>query len=191
MSGMAVPEWTGDLKQKFYEMAKDMPAQQQLEQVEFHKILDFSTHFAEWRTRKDDIIIHFFPRDGKTDRWEDGHYIPKCRECKREVPVEMLSTKKAVACPHCGHAGLVYVPGRQENKISISALNGTEEMLKKAIDAAWMGDAAVEFIPELGAYAVQLRNAKNTLEVVGEKFVDKISEEYDHLLETEEKPSGE
>jgi hypothetical protein len=182
MSGMPVPSWTNELKQKFYEEAKKVPPQSGLEPIEFHKIDVFSTHFAEWSVRESDLIVHFFPREGKGDQWSDGHYLTKCRECKAEVPVEVARARKP--CPHCGHLGLIYVPGRGEDKSSVS-LEGTEGLLKQAIDKAWMGDAAVELIKELGAFVVQLQGAKNTAALVGEKFIDKICEEYDRLLEAD------
>jgi DNA-directed RNA polymerase subunit RPC12/RpoP len=182
MAGMNVPEWTEDLKQKFYEMSKTVPSESSLTPLTFRAITEFSTHFAEWGIRENDVLIHFFPRDGKDDSWEEGYYLPKCKRCKAPVPEEIAQNNKP--CPSCGHMGLIYVPGRKEAKTALSSLNEAEPMLKKAIDAAWMGDAAVEFMPELGAWVVQLQGAKNTAVVSdGNKLVDKICEEFDKLLE--------
>ena len=48
-----------------------------------------------------------------------------------------------------------------------------------------MGDAAVEFVPELGAWVVQLQGAKNTAVAAGGNvLVEKICEEFDKLLES-------
>ena len=121
MAGMNVPEWAGELKQKFYEMSKEVPSESSLTPLDLNAITEFSTHFAEWDTRENDVIIHFFPRDGQDDRWEEGHYLPKCTKCKAPVPDELAQNKKP--CPSCGHMGLIYVPGRMEAKTSVSSLN--------------------------------------------------------------------
>ena len=183
MPGMPVPEWAEDLKQKFYEMSKEVPSESSLTPIDLSAITEFSTHFAEWDTRENDVIVHFFPRDGKDDVWEDGYYLPKCKRCKASIPDELAQNKKP--CPSCGHMGLIYVPGRNEAKTSVSSLNEAEPMLKKAIEAAWMGDAAVEFVPELGAWVVQLQGAKNTaIAAGGNALVEKICEEFDKLLDS-------
>jgi len=183
---MPVPEWAGDLSIKMVEALQNHPPNLQHGVVGLKAITCFSSFFAEYDERDDDLIVHFFPRNGEVDEWRDGQYLNRCYSCHRDVPAELAQARKP--CPKCGHVGLVYVPGRREEKTTAQFPKNMEDLLKQAINSAWMGDAAVELVPELGAYVVQLQGAHNTLRVVGEeKFMDKLCETLDSLMD---KPTG-
>jgi predicted RNA-binding Zn-ribbon protein involved in translation (DUF1610 family) len=185
---MPVPEWTGELREKMFEKAKGLPEKSRLTPLDMNAVTGFSTHFAEWFVREDDVLVHLFPRAGKEDRWADGHYLPKCHRCHADVPEELAKAKKP--CPKCGHMGLVYVPGRREAKAECRFPDNVKELIQAAVDAVWMGDAAVEEVQELGAWVVQLQSAKNTAVTLGGSvFVDKVCEEFDKRLEQAAEPS--
>jgi len=180
---MVVPEWAGDLREKMGDMFREVPDQSSTEPVRLVPVTDFSTFFAEHTTRDSDVIIHFFPRAGEGDQWTAGHYLNRCQKCRRELSNEEMTDKKP--CPECGSIGRVYVPGRRESKAEVAFDDGIRDLIKKAVDSTWEGDVAIEQVEELGAFVVQLQGAKNTASVVGGKFVDKICEGLDALLEPE------
>lgn len=153
---MPVPEWAEELKDKFFD-SQQVLADAKLDVCEKLPVLCFSTFFAEWEPRKDDILIHFFPRAGATDVWSDGHYVNRCRNCRSEVPP--ASARENKACERCGHLGRIYVPGRRELRAEIKFPTAMQEILLKAADSVWEGDVAIESIPELGAYVVQFQDA--------------------------------
>jgi DNA-directed RNA polymerase subunit RPC12/RpoP len=179
---MPVPEWAGELREKMFEKAKGLPDTSTLITLDMNAITCFSTLFAEWFVREGDVLLHLFPRNGQQDQWTDGHYLPKCQRCHADVPLEIAKAKKP--CPQCSHLGLVYVPGRREAKADCRFPDNIRELIKEAVDAAWMGDAAIDEVQELGAWVVQFQSAKNTAVVLGgNKFVDKVCEELDKRLE--------
>ena len=182
MPGMPVPEWTSDLHEKMFEKNKGLPETSSLIHLDLNAITCFSTHFAEWLFREEDVLVHLFPRAGRDDPWTDGHYLPKCHRCHAEVPMEIAQAKKP--CPKCSSMGLVYVPGRREAKADCRFPDGIKDIIKAAVDAMWMGDAAIDEVTELGAWVVQFQSAKNTAQTLGGKaFVDKFCEALDQRLE--------
>jgi len=185
MPGMSVPEWAGELKEKMFEKAKSVPESSKMTLLDMNAITDFSTHFAEWFIREKDVLVHLFPRAGQEDRWDDGHYLTKCHRCHAEVPEEIAKAKKP--CPKCGHMGLVYVPGRRETKAECKFPENIKAIIQGAVDAVWMGDAAVEEVPELGAWVVQFQGGKNTAATLGDnKFIDSFCEAFDKGLDKKE-----
>jgi hypothetical protein len=123
--------------------------------VELVPVLEFSTLFAEWVFKDRDLLLHLFPRAGAADRW---------------YPAE--------------HRDGVYIPARREEKATVSFPGNMRDLIKEASDKTWMGDVAIDLVPELGAYAVQFQDSKNTVELIGPgKFVDKFCEALDALLE--------
>ena len=183
MCPMEVPEWAGDLTKKMAEEFERHPKNIQHGVVGLKAVTCFSTFFAEYDERDDDLILHFFPRAGDQDRWDEGQYLNRCSSCQREVPAELAKNRKP--CPKCGHIGLIYVPGRREEKAKAEFPSDMADRIKRAIDKVWMGEAAVELIPELGAYVVQLQSVLNTLHVVGEEnFVDSLCSSLDVQMES-------
>ena len=91
--------------------------------------------------------------------------------------------KEMKRCPKCGHSGLIYVPGRSEEATVVVFPANVKDLIKKAVDTIWMGDVAVELVPELKAYVVQFQKAKSTAKAVGlEKFVLQVCSKLNALL---------
>jgi len=182
MPGMVMPEWYYDTKDALSEVSastRPMTASP----VILEKITDLPRLFVEYTIKEDDVLLHLFPRAGVEDKWVEGHYEPQCKNCGAVVDV---SNREVKACGYCGHTGLVYTPGRSEEASALSFPENIKQLIKDAVDAMWVGDAAVELVPELGAYVVQFQRAKNTAILVGiEKFVRKACEPLNHLLVTE------
>ena len=136
--------------------------------VEFNRVTDYSTFWAEWEIREDDVLIHLFARAGRDDVWTDGHYIGRCRRCGRE-------RKELKGVCACGHMGLVYVPGRCEVRTATQFPGNMRDIIKRAVDACWMGNVAIESTADLyartdnelgvrpgqdpGAWVIQLQGA--------------------------------
>lgn len=180
MPGMPMPEWYEDAVEKMGDILAEPPPPMAAP-VEWERIHDLPNLFAEYGVKENDVLLHIFPRAGLEDKWHDGHYINRCHSCHNEVPIPD-DPKSIKRCPRCGHTGLDYVPGRAEAKPEISFLKkekwqGVVDLIKRAVDGAWMGTAAVEIVPEMEAFVVQLQRAKNTAKVVGlEKFARSICE---------------
>jgi len=176
---MPVPEWAGEMGGQMMDAlgnARDMGVTAK----SLEPVTNYSTFFAEWERREGDILIHLFPRSGAEDKWEDGHYLPVCHSCRYDMSREDAEARKP--CPKCGHVGLVYVPGTRETQAAIAFPGEVKDHIIGAMDDAWMGDFAVDLIPELGAAAVQVQDANLTdvaLSQLLEKFFDSLDERLD------------
>lgn len=155
---MPVPGWAKEAReQMFKEHEKIDYAKAGARPRDLKPIEAFSTHFAEYEVKGNDVLVHLFPRGDENDRWypeeyKDGKYYP----ARREVKVE----------------GVVFP-------------DDVEKRVKDAVDKVWQGSVCIEMVPELGAIVVQFQNAKTTAEVLGvSKFVDKFCEELDSSLES-------
>ena len=178
-NGMPVPEWAGDAKEQMMD-ALGNEREMGVTARSLEPVTDYSTFFAEWERRKMDVLIHLFPRNGADDKWEDGHYLPICRECRNDMARE--DAEQGKACPRCGNVGLVYMPGTREVQSSIAFPGAVKDSVAAAMDDAWMGDFAIDLIPELGAVAVQVQDANLTDDALGqllEKFFDSLDERLD------------
>lgn len=181
MSGMPMPEWVGEAKEEWDKSAAHKGAPFKVR--EMTPVTSFSTLFAEYFFQEDDFVMHLFPRNGRGDVWEEGQYVDQCRACRSRV-VMPKDLKKMEPCPRCGHCGLVYIPGRKEEKATVIFPGDMRDRILKAADATWMGDVAIDLVVELGAYAVQFQRAKTTATLVGpEKFADGFCSKLDELLE--------
>ena len=183
MTSMPTPSWAEEMKDQMAEAYQNVEAAK-FKPIDLSKITSFSTFFAEWMLKDKDLLVHLFPRDGAGDRWDDGKYINRCRNCRAEVEYpKRLNEMKP--CHRCGHTGLVYVPGRVEERSTKAEFPADmADYIKSAADKVWMGDVAIDYAPELGAFAVQFQHAKNTLNTVGEsEFLDKFLEELDKIIE--------
>ena len=178
---MPMPEWYEDAKEQLEDTGKQ-PEKLSFQPVELEKVEKFPTHFAEYELQEGNVLVHLFPRGGLEDAWNEGHYINRCHNCKAEV--EMPSRPAELKpCPKCGHTGLIYVPGRTEEKAEVAFPADAKDLIKEALDTMWAGDAALDFVEELGAYAIQFQSARNTAMVVGlPEFVEKFCEALDHRL---------
>lgn len=157
MSGMAVPEWAKNAQEDLAKAHQGLSYEKAGASIrQLTPVTDFSTHFAEYEIKGNDVLVHLFPRGGNEDRWYPESY----------------------------NAEGTYIPGRREVKASVSFPKDAAARIKAAVDAMWQGSVAVEEVPELGAFVVQFQGAKTTSAVVGvDKFVDKFCEELDHRLE--------
>lgn len=181
MSEMSVPEWWDEAKEEWNKAM--IPVSAPFKVRELKPITSFSTLFAEYFFQKDDFVIHLFPRNGSGDQWKEGRYIDQCRSCRARVEMPK-DLSKMVPCPRCGHCGLVYIPGRMEEKATVVFPGDMRDRILKAADSSWMGDVAIDLVVELGAYAVQFQGAKTPVLTIGpEKFADGFCSVLDELLE--------
>lgn len=157
-NSMPVPEWAKDASNQLSKAYEGVDHSKSKTFVRDLTPVDiFSSHFAEYEIKKNDLLIHLFPRKGKEDRWYPESYNDKG----------------------------VYIPGRREVKAeNCSFPTDMRDRIKKASDSIWQGSVAIEAVPELGAFVVQFQNAKNTAAILGkEKFVDRFCEGIDEALE--------
>jgi len=150
--------------------------------VDLSKVDNFSTFFAEWMEKEGTLLVHLFPRAGSQDQWSDGHYILRCRSCRAEVSEEVGRNRKP--CPRCGHIGLVFVPGRVEEKSKVRFPGDVLARTKRAADAAWVGDIAIDQVPELAAIVVQFKSAPGDKRAQIE-LMDQFFTAFDQELEKE------
>jgi DNA-directed RNA polymerase subunit RPC12/RpoP len=115
-----------------------------------------STLFGRFESQEDDVLVQLFPRAGEEDTYFVGEYLPKCKGCGSEVPAQNKVYKK---CRRCGHTGLVYVPGRLEQKVDgLDFPSNMESIIKQACHKIWSGEVmGPEFVPELGAWVLKFR----------------------------------
>jgi hypothetical protein len=180
---MPIPEWVDEAKQEWHKTATTRGAPFRVRVMT--PVTSFSTLFAEYFFQGEDFVFHLFPRNGAGDIWEEGRYTDWCRSChsRVEMPKDL---SKMVPCPRCGHCGLIYIPGRKEEKATVFFPGDMRDKILEAANAAWMGDVAIELVPELGAYAVQFQGAKTPASTIGpEKFADGFCSMLDTLLESE------
>lgn len=183
MAGMKMPEWYSEAKESLARVAS-APLPSMTPPLEMEKIVDLPSLFAKYSVKEADVLIHLFPRAGLDDQWTEGHYINRCRSCRAEVPMPR-SRLELRPCPRCRHTGLVYVPGRSEEASKVTFPPNVRDLIKRAVDAVWMGDVAIELVPELGAYVVQVQRAKNAAKLMGpENFVRRVCAKLDGLLPT-------
>jgi DNA-directed RNA polymerase subunit RPC12/RpoP len=179
---MPMPAWYQEAKEKMSKVLSEAPPPM-APPAEFEKITDLAYLFAEYCIKGSDVLLHLFPRLGEADAWADGHYVNYCRNCKAQVAVDSGNPKRLIACSCCGHTGLIYCPGRAEEASQAAFPPNARDLIKEAVDLIWLGDVAVELIPELGAYVVQLQKAKSTANVIGlDAFVRKACEPLNELL---------
>ncbi len=155
--GMVVPEWAEGAERQILDAHQGIDYESSgVKARELKKVLHFSTLFAEYEVREDTLLLHVFPRAGADDQYRPAEY----------------------------RDGKVYIPGRLEEKATVDFPISMKDILKTASDKAWMGDVAIDYVPELGAYVLQFQGAKNTVEVVGvAKFVDTLCGAVDEMLE--------
>jgi DNA-directed RNA polymerase subunit RPC12/RpoP len=182
------PAWTQDEKNqmlnKMVELAQKVPTEHPLIPVEQRPIDAFTTFFADWELKGDDVLFHFYPRAGAEDKWTTGHYEPHCASCGASVDVPK-TRRELKPCPRCSHTGLRYIPGRTEQPgLTAEFPSDMKERLKKAVDNLWMGEVAIDYVPELKSFVVQLQKASTSAKVFGyEQFADKLCSKVDELLD--------
>lgn len=141
------------------------------------RIDSFTTLFAEWELKQDDLLVHLFPRKGESDVWSDGQYLPKCRACGAE---RSLSLKER--CPKCQKNGLWYVPGRVEVKAGIEFPPTFQSSIIQVVDHMWSGSVALEFVHELSAYVLQVQGGATGIQDHS-AWMDRLCEALDKVLE--------
>lgn len=187
--GMPAPEWVGDAKSALYDaLGQHSFDNQSFRPRDLSPVTNFSTFFGEWEVKEEDILIHLFPRAGAEDRWTDGHYIPRCRRCRREAQVLEHSSEGAilrVSPCSCGHRGLIYIPGRREARSEKTNFPlDVATRIKQAADHVWEGELALEFVEELGAWVAQLQRAGSLKEDLRLSMLGWFFHRLDELLET-------
>lgn len=150
--------------------------------VDLSKVENFTSFFAEWTEKDGTLLVHLFPRAGADDKWSEGHYILRCVNCKAEVPEDIGRNRKP--CPRCGKVGLVFVPGRTEEKARIRFPGDVLARTKRAADAAWMGEIAIDQVPELAAVVVQFKSPPDSAEAQIE-LMDQFFTAFDQELDKE------
>jgi hypothetical protein len=126
--------------------------------VDLNPVTAFSSHFGEWAVQGPHILVHLFPRAGAADVWYPSRYSDD---------------------------GKRYVPGRREIKPKGLAFPGTmTEIIQAAADAVTFGDVELDYVGELGAWAIRFRDVEpqeDWLKEGGllEQFFTKIDEGLD------------
>jgi len=158
-NGMPVPAWAEEAREQMFQAHGNLDyTNAGVKRREFEVVHHFSTHFAEYAIKEGDLLVHLFPRSGSDDKYYPASYDPKKN----------------------------YIPGRLEEKATVVFPGDMSERIKKAADKVWQGSVAIDLTPELGSYAVQFQDAKNTVNVVGVgKFMDQFCEALDGELEGE------
>jgi hypothetical protein len=171
---MAVPKWAEEAKdQMFTEHGKLNYEGAGADKVQLTALENFSTLFAEFELKGNDVLVHLFPRAGADDRWYPEQY----KEGR-------------------------YIPARREEDVGARFPDNMVERIAGAADKTWQGSIAVEPVSLLrygedadveveeptenatGAFVVQFQDAKTTASVVGVgKFVDSFCEALDLALE--------
>jgi len=162
--------------------------------VDICRITNYSTFFAEWLIQENDLVVHLFPRAGAEDGWRDGMYILRCRACDRE-----RTTPKGPC--ECGHTGLKYIPGRQEERHQAQFPDNMRGIIESALHKVWGGMAAIESTQELmerteneigapvendiGAFAVQFQKAWSGNSATAMSMLEKFFDEVDSGLDRE------
>jgi hypothetical protein len=184
MNEMPLPDWAPELAQKSAELHQKT----QLKSVGFKElqpVTHFTTFFAEWEFKNGDLLIHLFPRAGEADQWTEGYYLNKCKACRRDVP-PVRDHRQFVRCPHCKRtSGLIYVPSRREEPPEgCSFPSNMEQIVKSSVDSVWFGDASVDLVPELCAWAVKFIRAAGVQSVDEEGgLLDRFLSKIDSVLD--------
>jgi hypothetical protein len=165
--GMPMPDWAKkEDREGLGQLLKDASPGGSFKVLEFNRVSDYPRFFAEWVQRDDTHIVHLFPRANAEDQWTMGHYVNRCAQCRSEVPMNIAGKKP---CPRCGYTGLVYVPGRVEGQAPVNFPHAdVMTAVKSALDKSFLGNVAVENIPEIGALALQFQG---TEDMAPEKFL--------------------
>lgn len=171
MTELARPEWVEEMESKLHQEVEGGVIT--TKPVELTPITDFSTLFAEYQFKGDDLLVHLFPRAGAEDRWYPG-----------EVKDDR------------------YLPARREVDTGARFPSDMYDRIKSAADSVWQGEVSIKESKvfryrkganiktdkpdevSIGSFAVQFQNAQQTAKLVGVgKFMDKFCEELDARLE--------
>ena len=93
----------------------------------FTPITCFTSLFAEWVVQGGHLLVHLFPRLGADDRWFDGQVIK----------------------------GKYWAARREQKADGVDFPKNMPDLIKQSANAIWHGDAQLDFVEELGAYAVR------------------------------------
>jgi hypothetical protein len=183
---MEAPNWGAELSKK----AHELHSQTQIKSVDFVEpviVQDYTTHFGEYQVRDKDIIAHLYPRAGEEDVYFSGRYIDRCKACRRELP-PLLHHKEMKPCDFCGKTGRIYHAGRLEQTVEgLSFPGGMETVVMNAVHHVWMGEASLDFVPELGAWAVRFKDAFSSMQGRDTSLVTRFFAKVDELLEQHSK----
>lgn len=126
--------------------------------IPFNLVDGFSTFFAEWACQGPHILVHLFPRAGEADTWYEGRVLSD---------------------------GRTRIPARREIKIKgLEFPTYSEALIKKAAGAVTFGDVELDYVPELGAWAVRFRDAEPTEAwLKSEGFLEQFFTKFDEGLE--------
>jgi hypothetical protein len=172
-----MPEWYEEAKEQMKGTPMGVPTGATMRPVELDRLTDLPHLFVEYGVKESDVLIHLFPRAGVEDQWSDGHYINRCHNCKSEVSVP------GKPCPRCGNLGLMYIPGRVEEKSPVAFPKNMLDLIKECVDRVWIGEVAAEEVPELGAYVIQIQRGMSTAVAAGlETIVRRICTPLDKLV---------
>jgi len=182
-STMPIPEWAadGELRSQMKAAMGQESVAGRFQPENLNRVDNYSTFFAEWDMKDQTVLLHIFPRAGAEDVWSEGYYLPRCRRCRKELPRELAASRKP--CPACGHTGLIYVPGRnEEGNAKVHFPTDVLTRVKRAVDEVWEGNVAIEPVKELGAAVVQFQDVNLKEERIFE-MLEKFFDEFDRQME--------
>jgi len=182
MTRVEAPSWAAELAKKAQELHAETP----IKSLEFKELTvdeNYTTFFAEYELRGGDMVVHLFPRAGAEDKYFVGQYIDRCIACRSQVP-PLRHPLQLLPCPRCGKTGRVYVPGRLERRVeNLNFPMGTGSAIKGAVNEVWLGDAAMDYVEELGAWAVKFFRAASVATGHGPGLLDRFLEKVDQRLD--------
>jgi len=100
--------------------------------ISFSVVDAFSTHFGQWAVQGSLITAQLFPRVNAADIYYKARYT---------------------------NEGKTYIPGRLEAKPKgLHFPEGMEDIVKEACNKVTFGDVELDFVKELGAWAIRFRD---------------------------------
>ena len=145
---METKKVTDEMREQFLKAAEGMGATSGRQDLgamgvkQFNLVDYFDTFFGEWKQEGTNILVHLHPRAGKADIWYDARYVDQGRR---------------------------YVPGRREIlPKGLCFPPQMEETVKAACNKVTFGDVELDFVKELGAWAIRFCDVESYNDWVNE-----------------------
>lgn len=118
---------------------------------------EFSTHFAAYFDKANDILVNVYPRNGAKDT---------------AYPAKYIDANK-------------YVPARLERPdLSSWTVGNMQEVLLEAASSVWGGDVAIVCDDPTGVWTIQFQGAKSSVGAGMPEFADKFCSAIDQRLDS-------